>query len=496
MEIKIETQKPESWKAQIAIVPCCEGEELTSLYTDLDRACPWLALAPALRDFRGENGDIAIFYGHPDLALPRAMAVGLGKRSDFTLARLREGMAAASRKCVSLKLENCLFPINCLDKFEGGKLRLLKESVYGFLLGLYEFSLKSEKDSQSLKALKLVCESVGDEIMEAAHEAEICAWATSFARDLDNLPGNMLYPELLALRATELALANGIKCEIYDKPRLEDIGAGCLLAVGQGSTHPPRMIVLDYAPAEHQQDRPIVLVGKGITFDSGGLCLKPAANMNQMKCDMSGAAACLAALIGAAKLKVARRIVAVLACAENMPDGGAYRPGDVLTALNGQTVEVINTDAEGRLGLADAIAYTCKNLEPAAIIDIATLTGACAVALGSELAGMFCTDEELASIIGGIGNVCGENFWRLPLWAGYKDSLKSRIADISHTASREGGAITAALFLKNFVTSDTKWAHLDIAGVDWKAKGSPLCPEGAAGFGARTLLELVMRGLS
>ncbi|MBD5641304.1 MAG: leucyl aminopeptidase [Desulfovibrio sp.] len=496
MEIKIQVRNPDAWKAQAVIVPCCENENLVEQYPELDRACPWLAIAPAVCDFRGENGEIEIFYGHPDLQLPRVMAIGLGKRSDFSPGRLREGLAAAARKCVSLKLENCLFPTGCLEKFDGGAPRLLREGIYGFLLGLYEFSLKSEKSGISLKTLELACAERSDQIDQAAKDAEILAWATSLARDLDNLPGNMLYPEQLALRATELALANGVKCEVYDKSRLEELGAGCLLAVGQGSSHPPRLVVLEYAPAGLEKDRPLALVGKGITFDSGGLCLKPAANMAQMKCDMSGAAACLAAIIGAAKMKIRRRLVAILTCAENMPDGGAYRPGDVLTALDGQTVEVINTDAEGRLGLADALAFVCRNFEPEAIVDIATLTGACAVALGNEVAGLFSTDDALAAKIAALGEIGGENFWRMPLWPGYRDSLKSRIADISHTASREGGAITAALFLKNFVSPDIPWSHLDIAGVDWKAKSCALCPEGATGFGARTLLELARQVLA
>lgn len=493
MELTIHELQPEAWQAQVLFAPCFEGEKLAERDTGLDKACPWLAIAPALRDFHAEKDEIAVFYGHPDLPVPRVMAIGLGKREDFSLDRLRNALAAAVRKCDQMILESCLLPVCLLKGFDGGLPRIVEESAYAMLLGFHRFSLKSEKKAQSLQQIIIAMSENAPDLAACAKCGEIAAWATTTARELDNLPGNILFPETLALRANELALANGLKCEIMARERLEELGAGCLLGVGQGSSHPPRLIVLEYEPESHAGEKPLVLVGKGITFDSGGLCLKPAANMNQMKCDMSGAAACLTAIVAAARLKVNHRVVAILACAENMPDGGAYRPGDVLTALDGQTVEVINTDAEGRLALADALAYARKFYDAAMIVDIATLTGACAVALGNELAGLFSDDDKLASEITALGAVIGENYWRLPLWRGYRDALKSQIADISHTASREGGAITAALFLRNFVPDAVPWAHLDIAGVDWNSKSGPLCPEGASGFGARTLLELIRR---
>lgn len=270
---------------------------------------------------------------------------------------------------------------------------------------------------------------------------------------------------------------------------------GALLAVGQGSARPPRLVVLEHAPEGHEQDKPLILVGKGITFDSGGISLKPAANMQQMKCDMTGAADVLAAIATLAEEDAPRRVIGLLACAENMPDGRATRPGDVVRSAGGDTVEITNTDAEGRLVLCDALAYAQKQWTPAAMVDIATLTGACAVALGTELAGLFCDDTDLAERIRAAGGVGGENYWRLPLWQPYAEQLKSEVADICHTGPREGGAINAALFLKHFVREGVRWAHLDIAGVDWNAKKSPLCPVGASGFGARTLLELARGGV-
>lgn len=492
MDIRFQNTGPEQWGAQILLAPCCEGEHLPDLYPDLDKACPWLAVAPALHDFKGKKDEIAILHGHPDLKVPRVLALGLGKRQDVTLGEVRNAIASASRKCRSLGLASALLPVSCLSGLAGGRDRLVEESVCAFKLGLYEFSELKTRKPEDLKdpATFILAFSEYDEAgQKAARHGEIAADAVRVGRDLDNLPGNLLYPELFALRAIELGQKHGFKCTVFAKEALEEMGAGCLLGVGQGSAHPPRLVVLEYAPDTAMDKKPVVFVGKGITFDSGGLCLKPAAGMDQMKCDMSGAAAVLAAITAAAIERLDCRLVGVLALAENMPDGRAYRPGDVLTALNGQTVEVLNTDAEGRLVLADALSYVYKNYEPETVVDIATLTGACAIALGNGVAGLFCDDSSLAEKIAAYGAVTGEDYWRLPLWKPYEDSLKSNVADISHKAGREGGAITAALFLKNFVQG-VAWAHLDIAGVDWNSKRTPLCPEGASGFGIRTLLEL------
>lgn len=498
MEIRFQNSGPESWNAAAALVLCCEGENISEKYPDLDQACPWLAIAPALKDFHGKKGETAILHGHPDLKLPRVLVYGLGNAEKASLADIRAGIATFARKCRKLGLTSALLPVSQLETLPGGRDRLLEECVYAFITGLYQFTSFKTKKEEILPDpawLALGFSSNDDAAQTASRRGEADALAVKIARDLENLPGNLLYPESFALHAVELAQKYNFKCEVIAEDALKDLGAGCLLAVGQGSGHAPRMIVLEYAPKGHEQDKPLVLVGKGLTFDSGGLCLKPAANMGQMKCDMSGAAAVLAAIAVAAEQGIERRLAGVLPCAENMPDGRAYRPGDILTALSGDTVEVVNTDAEGRLALADALAYAQKKWTPAAIVDIATLTGACAVALGSNLAGLFCDDENLCERIEALGKAGGENFWRLPLWEPYLDSLKSEIADIKHTGSREGGAITAALFLKHFISHGQSWAHLDIAGVDWIGKDTPLCPEGPSGFGARTLLALARGGV-
>lgn len=500
METKFQNLEVDGWKAQAMLAFFCEKENFPTENQLLDQICPWLAVAPALRDFKAKKGDICVFHGHPDLPVPRVVAIGLGSRAALKPETIWTGVAEAARTCRNLGLESLLLPEPFLAGFPGGRERLLEDCARSLHLGLYRFE-KFKTDKKELPAnpawlaIGLNNDSPPD-AMEAVMRGESGAKAVILARDLDNMPGNRLYPEALALRASECAQEHGFGCVILDEEALLKAGLGCLLAVGQGSTHPPRLIVLEHAAAGHENDKPLILVGKGITFDSGGLCLKPAANMNRMKCDMSGAASALAVIDAAARENTPHRIISILACAENMPDGGAYRPGDILTCANGETVEVVNTDAEGRLALCDALVYAQKNWTPLAIIDIATLTGACAVALGEGLAGLFCDDANLSERIRAYGAACGENYWQLPLWNAYEDKLKSNVADICHTATREGGAIMAALFLRHFIHPGELWAHLDIAGVDWTSKSTPTCPEGASGFGTLTLLALARGGLA
>lgn len=497
MKLDFQSPAPQNWKADAVLVPCYEGQNPAELFPALDKACPWLAIAPALRDFTGKKNEAAFIYGHPDLPLPRALLLGLGKMEDADVATVREAFANAARKCQSVNLASALLPAEFLEHLPAGQTALVEESVCSFYLGLYKFSeLKTREKDASLPLFFLALDEKNEVLLKAAIRGLNSARAIYLARNLDNMPANMLYPEILALRAEELAQKYDFSCEIHNEDSLRHMGAGCLLAIGQGSSHPPRLIILEHKTPACEKDDPIILVGKGLTFDSGGLCLKPATNMGEMKCDMSGAAAVLSAITAAAREKLDRHLVGILACAENMPDGNAFRPGDVVSCLNGETVEVVNTDAEGRLALADALAYARQNWTSKAIIDIATLTGACAIALGRELGGLFCNDDDLARRLAAIGKSCGESLWQLPLWSNYRQSLKSEIADIKHTAEREGGAITAALFLENFVGDAQAWAHLDIAGVDWNNKDKPMCPIGPTGFGARILLELARGGVN
>ena len=498
MDIRFQNLGPEQWRADVLLCPVCQDDDVLRDFPELDTACPWLAVAPAMRDVSGKKGRLAVIHGHPELPISRVMLLGLGKREDCDSAAVREAVARGVQEAKKLGLQSVALAEPLLARLPGGSLRLVEESVYAALLALWRSDSLKKPDADAPadpEWLAVGFAQQSDEGQEAARRGERAAAAVIRARALAAMPGNLLSPEKLAEEAQKLAKIYDFSCKVLDEQALADEGMGAMLAVGQGSCRPPRLVVMEHAPKGHEDEAPIVLVGKGITFDSGGISLKPSAKMEQMKSDMSGAAAVLAALAAVADEGVERRVVGLLACAENLPGGHASRPGDVVRAANGDSVEITNTDAEGRLVLCDALTYAQKYWQPAAVVDIATLTGACAVALGTGLAGVFGDDAALVERIKASGHVGGEEYWQLPLWRPYADKLKSEVADICHTGPREGGAINAALFLQHFVSKDVRWAHLDIAGVDWMDSGNALCPAGPTGFGARTLLELVRGGV-
>jgi leucyl aminopeptidase len=352
-------------------------------------------------------------------------------------------------------------------------------------------------EAHLLKSVTLLTTSASNFIDRAKNvisRAESIAKAQLEARRLTETPADRLHPEALAAEAVALGKAKILKVTVWDEKKLEAEGAGGILAVGRGSARPPRLVTMEYQGAAGLgSDPPVVLVGKGVTFDSGGICLKPSENMARLKGDMAGAAVVLAVMGAAAAMRLPKRLIGITPLAENMPDGAAYRPGDVVSTLSGQTVEIVNTDAEGRLLLADALTLAQRR-EPAAIIDIATLTGACHVALGDKIAGLFCSERKLRIAIMEASQAVGESFWPLPLYDPYDDNLKSDLADFAQAASRAGGAIHAALFLRRFVKKSVPWAHLDIAGTARAAKDAPSCPEGATGFGVRTILKMLADG--
>jgi leucyl aminopeptidase len=368
------------------------------------------------------------------------------------------------------------------------------------MLAGYAFvELKSKPDA----APKLVAITVvtGGDLREARAEvasATAVAEAVCFARDLVNLPGGELTSPRLARLGAERAEAAGLQAEVLDETAIEELGLGGLLAVNKGSVHPPRLLKLTYEPAADDAEAPaeagaaaetVALVGKGITFDSGGLSLKPAEAMEGMKMDMAGAAAVIAAMCALPALEAPVRVVSFTPMTDNMTGGDAQRPGDVYTARNGTTVEVLNTDAEGRLILGDALALAAEE-EPAAIVDLATLTGACMVALGERIAGLLSNDDDLAERVSAAAAGAGERVWRLPLPADYRKQLDSDVADLKNIGTRYGGTLTAGLFLKEFV-KDTPWVHLDIAGPAYAKEPDGVNPKGGTGFGVRTLTRLL-----
>ena len=498
MDIRFQIGGIQTWQADVLLCPLLENVDILRENVELDNVAPWLAVAPAMRDLSAKANRLTLVHGHPDLALSRVLFIGIGKERECTLDTIREAFAKAVCFCREREFKTLLLPAAFFTNIPGGRDRTLEEAVYAAMLSTYEAGfLKTKKNADDCQGSASLAVAIPEEecsSREAARRGENAARAVLLARRLDNMPANLLTPDDLANQACELSKKYGFSCKILDENIMLSEGMGALLAVGQGSIHPPRLIILEHCPDKNRDESPIVLVGKGICFDSGGISLKPSAKMEQMKGDMAGASAVLSAMTAIAAEQLPRRVVGILACAENMPGGAAVKPGDVVRALNGDSVEITNTDAEGRLVLCDALTYAQKNYNPQVIIDIATLTGACAVALGDQIAGLFSTDQSLADQIIAAGHVGGEYYWQLPLWEKYTKKLKSTVADICHTATREGGAITAALFLRHFVTVQ-RWAHLDMAGVDYCDKKTDLCPQGATGFGARTLLEVIRGGL-
>ncbi|MDR1576652.1 MAG: leucyl aminopeptidase [Deltaproteobacteria bacterium] len=419
--------------------------------------------------------------------------VGLGEYEKLSPPRVMEAGATSTQVLTSLALREAFIAIPSLPKFPATQ--TMELTVQGARLGAearYNFKTQADQPTNTLRVLTFWNADYLSSIAKpkvVISRAQMAAEAQIQARRLADLPANHLDPTAMAEMAVNLAGRLKLPVTVWDENQLEAEGAGGLLAVGQGSARPPRMVILEY-PGGGRGAKTVALVGKGVTFDSGGLCLKPADGMAQMKTDMSGAAAVLSVMEAVYNLKIPHKVIGLMPLAENMPSHKAYRPGDIITTLSGQTVEIVNTDAEGRLILADALTLA-QRFQPDYIIDIATLTGACQVALGERCAGLFTDDEPLRNAILRAGQLVGENYWPLPLLNEYEEELKSELADFKQAAGRPGGAIMAALFLRRFIKPNVSWAHLDIAGTARKNHKSPSGPEGASGFGVVTLLKFL-----
>ena len=423
------------------------------------------------------------------------LIVGLGKSKDLTLDRVRQFAGTAAKVVRARGLKRLALPV-FKETGLGDAAAVAQALTEGALLGLYRYEEfkkppKAER-SRTIDAITLVVERSGlaAAAKRGVDKAGVIAEAVCLVRDLINGPSNLVTPTYLANEARAIASEHRLKCTIIPFAQLKRRGFGGIVGVAQGSAQPAQFIVLEYRPARAKAT--FALCGKGITFDTGGISIKPSAKMEQMKYDMSGAAAVLGTIKAAAELKLPYRIIAIAACTENMPSGTAQKPGDILRTLSGKTVEVLNTDAEGRLVLTDCLHYATR-YKPTAIIDLATLTGACVVALGSEAVGLMSNDEKLAARVSQAGKVTHERVWRLPLWQEYAELMKSDIADLRNvTNTGEAGTITAGTFLQQFV-GKSPWAHLDIAGTAWTEKEKPYVPKGAVGIGVRLLIELMER---
>ncbi len=433
--------------------------------------------------FSGKAGRVRLGCG-PD---GYVLNVGLGKADEVDLDAFRAAVGAAVRAAATQELPGLAVDaahLAALDLAED----LAVEFAIAVRLAAYRFVTFKSEPGEADCPHRMAISGGKPDLHERLRTALAVAEGVELARNLVNTPANVATPEYLAQTARDLAGAHGFGVQIFGPDEILAMGMGSFASVFRGSSTPARFIVLDSAP--DSAEKPLVFVGKGVTFDTGGISLKPAAKMHEMKGDMAGAAAILGLFKSLGLVGTARRVVGLLPCTENVPGSRATKPGDVVTALNGKTVEILNTDAEGRLILADALAYSAR-FEPEILVDLATLTGACLVALGTKVAAVFATTADLDQRIRESGSMVGERYWPMPLWAEYAVPLKSDVADLKNIAVREGGAIFAALFLKHFVPQGVDWAHLDIAGPAWTDENASISRPGGTGFGVRTLWELV-----
>jgi leucyl aminopeptidase len=461
------------------------------------------ALEGACRDedFKGSVGQTLVFNVSSGVRAKRILVYGYGERERYTPEAARQFAGAASRCAQKVGARSAAIALSIQDppSPEAGVVDLIRAMSEGAFLGSYQFVeyLTKERKPPSLEEVRIafaaddVIGVKGATLRAAVIRGQAIAQGVSFARDLVNEPANTLTPVELTERIRKMAKEKNLAFKMLGPRDMEKQGMGLFLGVSRGSENEPRLIHVMYTPADAPRDaRQVALVGKGLTFDAGGLSLKTSEQMETMKADMGGAAAVAGALSAIADLKPPCVVHGIIGAAENMPDGRAIRPGDVLRSKKSLTVEVINTDAEGRLVLADVIAYA-EEQGIQEIVDVATLTGACMVALGRSIGGCFVNDEEVAKLMEAAWKRSGEMFWRMPLESQLMELLKSEVADIKNLGERYGGAITAALFLKEFVSPGVKWAHLDIAGPVLSAKEVGYNTKGATGFGVRTLVEYV-----
>ena len=437
-------------------------------------------------DFKGEFKQTSLLYTRGAIAPPRIGLVGLGKSDAFNLEKARQAAGKIAQSIRDLGAKTFAIPLPSDTPSE-----MIQAVVEGSLLGLYEFNLHKTQNRDKIKALEAITFIIDDGASLAIVEqsikvGETIAKGAILARDLSNQPSNYMTPTMLAEKAQTIADNTGLKCEIFEPAQLKEKGFGALVGVAQGSREEPRFIILEHIPDGDAQDT-VVFVGKGITFDSGGLSLKPSRGMDEMKHDMSGAAAVLGAMQAIGRLGPNLHVVGLIAATENLPSGTAQKPGDVVKSYAGKTIEILNTDAEGRLVLADALGYAAK-YEPKAVIDLATLTGAVITALGHFAAGLLGTDDNLIENIKAAADKTHERVWQLPLWEDYDEGIKSHVADVQNIGDGTAGTIAGAVFLKKFADG-YPWAHLDIAGTAWGVEGSSYIPKGASGYGVRLLVQ-------
>ncbi len=493
MKLKIEKGDPLKLKTPCLVLGVQEGKLKEPLLQQLDKIFAGvLARSFRSKEFSGEKGQTLLLHGRQGLSAERVLLVGLGKERSLTLSCLRQTASHAAKQLAEKQVSSFLLDLAQVKLKKSSLAERAQAVAEGVLLADYRYAryLPESKPGQAVALDKVGLLINSEESLKDAEkglaDARGIAAGVCFARDLVNAPGNLKSPEYLAMESVRMAERAGISCRLLRGEQLKKQGFGAMLGVAQGSVREPYLIVLEYFGGT-EDTRPVALVGKGVVFDAGGISLKPAEKMDEMKMDMAGAAAVLGTMLAAAELKLPVNLVAVVPAVENMPSGTAIRPGDILTSLSGKTIEVLNTDAEGRLILADALTYVGR-YQPRVVIDLATLTGAVIIALGNHAAAVLGNHDGLIRQLLKAGERSGEKLWQLPLWDEYAAQIKSDFADIKNIGGRAAGTITAAAFLQKFA-DDYVWAHLDIAGMAWEEKGRPGQAKGGTGFGVRALIE-------
>ncbi|MGZ5270563.1 MAG: leucyl aminopeptidase [Ramlibacter sp.] len=467
MEFRVKGGSPWKQRTGCVVVGLYEGRKLSPAAAALDAASGQALGAIVQRgDLEGELGTTLLLHDVPDVACERVLLVGLGRKRDFHETSYRTALCAAVKALRTTGAGEATICLNELPVNGRDGAWKIEQGVLAVMEGLYRFDSLKSKPPDAKRALKKVVFHVGDGPETAAGEEAIArgqaiAEGVVLARDLGNLPGNLCTPTYLADQARELGKRHGFKVKILEKKDLEKLGMGAFLAVARGSPQPPKLIVMEYQGGASGA-QPVALVGKGLTFDTGGISIKPAHEMDEMKFDMCGAASVFGAMHAAALMKLPINVVGIVPATENMPGGDAIKPGDIVTTMSGQTVEILDTDAEGRLVLCDALTYVQK-YKPAVVVDVATLTGAIVTALGHIATGMFCNDDALAREVLEAGERAWDRAWRMPLWNDYQDALKSNFADFPNVGPHAADAVIAACFLSRF-TARLPWVHLDIAG--------------------------------
>ncbi len=475
MEFSIKTGSSEKQRHDCVIVGVYESQQLSAAAQVLDKMSDgYIANLLKRGDLDGKLEKTLMLHDVPNVQSERVLLVGLGKREDFSEKKYAKAVRASIKSLSASAATEALtyladLPVNNLSVRR--KAALLVEMAVDATYRFEAIKRKKQDNGEAKKSLKALAIYIEDAAQAKEAEAGVAdgkalGAGVSFTKDLGNLPPNICTPTYLAEQALALGKTYGLKVEVLERADIEKLGMGSFLGVTQGSEQPPKLIVMQHLKGK-KDDKPVVLVGKGITFDTGGISLKPGAEMDEMKYDMCGAASVLGTFKAIAEMNLPLNVVGIIPTCENMPDGRATRPGDVLTSMSGLTIEVLNTDAEGRLILCDALTYA-ERFEPSAVIDIATLTGACVIALGHHATGLFSNNDTLAKELLNAGEAALDRAWHMPLWEEYQPQLDSNFADMANIGGRAAGSVTAACFLSRFAEK-YNWAHLDIAGTAWKS---------------------------